>query len=300
MNNIAINTNNTILKHLTPILALVNPLTSDMVINPDGRVFIYENYKSPYCVKCPITEKSLERIAYMLASISGKSLNAQSPYLSAIIPKYNYRVEILIPPAVKKISMSIRIPQSNLVSLDNLYNKQMFSKETMELLKTLVKQKKNIIISGETGSGKTTLLSALINEIDNSERLIIIEEETKEINTNNENVVSIITNKNSFTGQEAVRSSLRMNPDRIIYGETRDGASCLEMLKAWRTGHNGGLATIHSTNAKGTKGRIEDLLLEVCPFKMDSLINDSLDVVIQVGFENDKRIIKEILELKNK
>ena len=86
-----------------------------------------------------------------------------------------------------------------------------------------------------------------------------------------------------------------MNPDRIIYGETRDGASCLEMLKAWRTGHKGGLATIHSPNAKNVKGRIKDLLMEVCPFDMKNLVDSTVDAVVQVGFYNNHRKVLEIL-----
>jgi len=118
------------------------------------------------------------------------------------------------------------------------------------MFENAVKNRKNILIAGATGSGKTTIANALIGEIKKG-RLIIIED-TPEITSSLPNSLNILTCK-KMNFQQAVRSALRMRPDRIIVGDIRDGGTALDLCEAWLAGHPGGIATIHASSASETK-----------------------------------------------
>lgn len=268
---------------------------TDVLINPDGTTYIDciggENIRLGHT----LSNDEIVRIGTLLASLSGRTLSSEHPEISTTFENGRARFEILIPPIVKSASLSLRLHQSVPFCIDDLIKNGMLSKSEASFLIEKLQMRKNIVISGETGSGKTTLLSSLLNTIDKNERIIIVEEGTEEVNCTLPNQVRIITSSRLFSGRDALESALRMNPDRIIFGEARDGASMLETLKAWRTGHSGGLMTLHASSASQIKARINDLLSEVCTTSQTSLIDDTVDVMVHCIIKNGKRKVEEII-----
>ena len=93
-----------------------------------------------------------------------------------------------------------------------------------------------------------------------------------------------------------MRSTLRLRPDRIIVGEVR-GPEALDMLKAWNTGHPGGIATIHANSAKAGLSRIEQLILEGARTVPRELIAEAIDVIVFISGRGTKRRIETIARL---
>lgn len=273
---------------------------TDVYINPDERTFITFSDMRTEEIKTPLSPQSIHLLGSLLATSSSSSLSFEHPFVSSSFEweNSNVRFEILIPPVVQKASLSLRFHTLSSPSVDELIKIGMLSIKNASLLQKLVREKKNIVISGETGSGKTTLLNALLNTIDPKERLVIVEDGINEITHNLPNAVSLTTIDNAFSSLDAIHSALRMNPDRIIYGEIRNYDSASETLKAWRTGHSGGLSTIHATSARDITLRLFDILSEKnTSEKMH--IDESIDVKVHCAIENDKRIVKEIIYDKN-
>ena len=272
-----------------------NATLTDVVINPNGLTFGETNEGKVLNLGRTLSNTEIVRIGTLLASLSGSRLSYSHPRVSASLDNSEKRFEILIPPAVESASLSLRLHHRALFSLDDLQKRGMLTEREAVLLKAAVKARKNIVISGETGAGKTTLLSSLINTIDESERIVIIEDGSSEINCKLPNSVKIVANNTSITGRDAVKASLRMNPDRIIYGEVRDGNAAYETLKAWHTGHNGGLSTIHAGGAHKIYDRFYELLNEVTTSESIEMVRNTVDVCVHCAFENGRRFVKEIL-----
>jgi type IV secretion system protein VirB11 len=142
---------------------------------------------------------------------------------------------------------------------------------------------RNILIVGGTGSGKTTLVNAVIEHISNAmpqERLLILED-TPEIQCAAPNHVFKRTTEN-IDLRRLLRSTMRYRPDRIIVGEVR-GGECLDLFKAWNTGHPGGVATVHANDAKGGLVRLENLVGEVTAAPMQRTIAAAIDVIVFIA-----------------
>lgn len=245
LNNSVYSVIKSILNPLYESLPKDSAVVTDVYINPDNRTFITLSDMSAKEIQTVVPPNNIYRLGALLSFLSSSSFSSEHPFVSSSlkINSKNARVEILIPPSVKAPSLSLRFHTLFCPNLTTLRKGGMLNAETEDLLKSFIRNKKNIIISGETGSGKTTLLNALLNEIDPTERVVIIEDGINEIRCNLPNTVNIIAIEDVFTSTDAIHSALRMNPDRIIYGEIRSYESACETLKAWRTGH--GLSLIH-------------------------------------------------------
>lgn len=175
----------------------------------------------------------------------------------------------------------------------------MLSKKHYEVLVDAIKNRKNILVVGGTGSGKTTFANALIDSIVNANpnhRLIIIED-TAEIQCNAKNrVILRATNKVSIL--RLLKATMRLRPDRIIVGEVR-GREALDLLKAWNTGHPGGVATVHANSAKGGLIRLEQLIAEGTATPMKELIAEAINIVVFIQKCSNGREIKEVIEVTN-
>ncbi len=148
-------------------------------------------------------------------------------------------------------------------------------------LRQAVAERRNIVVAGGTGSGKTTLLNALLAERAFSDARVIILEDTAELQCASANVVQLLTKRTDppVTMRDLVQTTLRLRPDRVVVGEVRDGAA-LEVLKAWNTGHPGGLLTLHANSAADALTRLEDLCLENIAASPKRLIASAVDLVV--------------------
>src|SRR5690606_12816300 len=144
--------------------------------------------------------------------------------------------------------------------------------------------KSNIVVAGGTGSGKTTLLNALLAEPAFTQARVVILEDTAELQCASSNVVQLLTKASApiIGMRDLVQMTLRLRPDRIVVGEVRDGAA-LEVLKAWNTGHPGGLLTLHANSAADAIARLEDLCMEARAQSATRLIEAAIDAVVFIA-----------------
>jgi pilus assembly protein CpaF len=160
-------------------------------------------------------------------------------------------------------------------------------------------QKKNILICGATGAGKTTLIAHLLKKISKTERVLILEE-SREIPVEHPHAVQLEAFHDTSL-RMLVKNALRMRPDRIILGECR-GAEAFDVIQALNTGHRGSIATIHASNALDSLKRLEALVSLGAPNiplnTIKNWIGSSIQVVVYLEKEGDKRGIKEILSVQ--
>jgi Flp pilus assembly CpaF family ATPase len=154
-----------------------------------------------------------------------------------------------------------------------------------EIIRAAVRERKNILVVGATGSGKTTLLNAILDaiaELTPFDRVISIED-TTELQCRVPNYLDLRAVGN-VTMLECLRASMRLKPTRIVVGEVR-GAEAHTLLKAWNTGHPGGLGTVHANGALLGLTRLESLVAEGTDAPQQKLIAETVDLVIFIDQE---------------
>jgi type IV secretion system protein VirB11 len=159
-----------------------------------------------------------------------------------------------------------------------------------------VRERRNIVVAGGTSSGKTTLVNALLAEVASLGERVLILEDTRELRCAAEDVVALRTKPGVASLADLVRSTLRLRPDRIIVGEVR-GAEALDMLKAWNTGHPGGLTTVHANSAEAALTRLEQLIQEAVVTVPRPLIAEAIDLIVFIKGRGGERRVDSILEL---
>lgn len=159
-----------------------------------------------------------------------------------------------------------------------------------ETLRTAVADRCNILVAGGTSSGKTTLTNALLAEVAKTADRVVLIEDTRELQCKAPNLVALRTKDGVASLSDLVRSSLRLRPDRIPIGEVR-GAEALGLLKAWGTGHPGGIGTIHAGSALGALHRMEQLIQEAVATVPRALIADTIQfIAVLAGRGSDRRL----------
>lgn len=170
--------------------------------------------------------------------------------------------------------------------------------EQSVLIRKAIDARLNIVVSGGTGSGKTTLANAVIAEMARSspEHRLVVLEDTAEIQCAAENAVSLHTT-DTVDMARLLKSTMRLRPDRIIVGEVRDGAA-LTLLKAWNTGHPGGITTIHANNAISALRRLEQLTAEASQQPMREVIGEAVDLVVSIERTPKGRRVREVIHVE--
>jgi len=276
--------------------ALYNPSVIEIMLNPDGNLwaeFLNEGIKKIGIMSATSAEALMATLASSLNTI----VSAEKPIIECELPINGARFAGILPPVVSQPSFSIRKRASSVFTLDDYVNKGIINKHQQQLIYRAVEQRQNILIVGGTGSGKTTLTNAIIDYMvtcSPTHRLVIIED-TTEIQCNAENAI-IIRSTDSIDMQRLVKTTLRLRPDRILIGEVR-GGEALSLLKAWNTGHPGGVATLHANSAYAGLIRLEQLVAEVSNQSSQLLIGQAIDVVIVINKTTMGRVISEIMQV---
>ena len=275
--------------------ALVDPAIVEIMQNPDGSLWLERSGEGRKCAGEVIAPDQAERIVRLVASLSGFDATREQPIVSAELPIGGQRFEGLLPPVVKTPSFAIRNHAASIFTLDDYVDAGSISPSNASALKQAIEMRKNILIVGGTGSGKTTLANACLEVVARSGDRVLILEDTRELRCAAKDCVALRTQPFVRMG-DLVRSTLRLRPDRIIVGEVR-GGEALDLLKAWSTGHPGGIATVHANSAADGLDRLEQLVGEVVANVPRKLISTAVDVV--VGIENRKgvRRVKDILRV---
>ena len=250
----------------------------EIMLNTDGKVWTDKIGVSMefLCYMSPVQSlQMLGTVAHMLGTV----INYHNPKVEGELPGDGSRVEGVIPPIAPNPSFNIRKKASAVFSLEEYVNSGRATNQDIHILCEAITARKNILVGGGTGTGKTTFVNAIINEmkiLTPQHRLLILED-TLELQCSMDNFVSMRTTSD-MSMQDLLKVTMRQRPDRIIIGEVR-GKEALDMLKAWNTGHPGGVCTVHANDARAGLLRIEQLISEVSQSPMRELIAEAIDVV---------------------
>jgi len=277
--------------------ALADDSTTEVMVNPDGRLWIDRHGEGRIALDVLIGGAEVERIIRLVASHIGQECHAGQPIVSAEIPETGERFEGLLPPVSSAPCFSIRKPAQVLYRLSDYVSAQTLLAEQACQLQEAVEASKNIVVAGGTSSGKTTLVNALLAEVASSGDRVIIIEDTRELSCAAEDCVALRTKPGVATLADLVRSTLRLRPDRIVVGEVR-GAEALDMLKAWNTGHPGGITTLHANSAHGALYRLEQLIQEAVITVPRRMIAEAIDIVVFLKGRGPGRRVETIASLE--
>jgi type IV secretion system protein TrbB len=278
--------------------ALADPLVVEVMVNPDGALRLDRLGEGRSDTGVRYHPAQVERIVRLVASHIGAEVHAGSPIVSAELPpreegRAGERFEGVLPPVALAPCFSIRKPAERVYTLADYVGDGIMDAGAARLLTQAVVDRRNILIAGGTSSGKTTLANALLAEMASLDERVILIEDTRELQSPAPDTVALRTRAGNVTMADLVRSTLRLRPDRIIVGEVR-GPEALDMLKAWNTGHPGGIATVHANGAEAALFRLEQLVQEVVVTVPRRLIAEAIDIVVFIAGRGRQRRVAAI------
>ena len=277
--------------------ALDCPLVVEVMVNDCGRVRLDTLDKGRVETSYMMPSGSAEAIIRLVAHHIGETVSEDRPLVAGTIPMTGERFQGVLPPLTAAPTFTIRKRPDVIFRLDDYVENAMMRASQAEVLRTALTERKNILVSGGTSSGKTTLLNALLAESVIADDRVILIEDTVELQCAARDKVQLLTKRTEprITIRDLVQTTLRLRPDRIVVGEIRDGAATLEMLKAWNTGHDGGLGTVHANSGGEALHRLEDLLSEVTSQTPHRLIGQAIDLLVHIRRLPKGRRIDEIV-----
>ena len=289
---------------LEPLLK--DPTVTDILVNGYDQVFVERfGLLEPSSARFK-DNKHLQRIIQKIVSAVGRRIDESSPMVDARLADGS-RVNAVVPPlAIDGPMLSIRKFARIPIGMDRLIEIGSVPSLVADVLKTIVRARLNVIISGGTGSGKTTLLNAMSASIDGRERIVTIED-SAELQLQQRHVVRLetrppnIEGRGEITQRELVKNALRMRPDRIIVGEVRAGEA-FDMLQAMNTGHEGSMTTVHANSSRDALARIEQMIgmsgVDMPARSSRAQIASAVHVVVQVArLADGRRKLVSISEL---
>ena len=289
------------LQNLGPIQPLLEDESiNDILINRHDAIFVERHGKLE---KTDITfpnDSAIIHIAEQIVDAVGRYLDPARPLVDARLLDGS-RVNIIAPPlAVDGTCISIRKFSKRVITLDQMVEQDNLSVQLGEFLKVVGKCKLNVIISGGTGSGKTTLLNAVSQFIDDSERVVTIED-AAELKLQQPHLVRLETKPVTYVDgrreedvpiRDLVKNALRMRPDRIIVGEVRS-AEAFDMMQAMNTGHEGSLTTIHANHPRDCLARLENMInmanLNLPTSSIRQQVSSAINLIVQISRMRDGR-----------
>jgi len=277
--------------------ALEAPDVVEALVNADGRLWLDRIGAGLVETEYRLSPQDREAAIRLIAHEAGETVGEHCPSLQTILPDSAARVQALLPPLVEAPILAIRKRPATIFTLADYVRDGIATPEQAQRLSDALRDKRNIVVAGGTGSGKTTLLNALLAEPVFRDARVVILEDTAELQCASPNAVQLLAKRTEppVSMRDLVQMTLRLRPDRIVVGEVRDGAA-LEVLKAWNTGHPGGLLTVHANAAADALLRLEDLCMEARATPPKRLIAQAVDMVVFIARREGGRVITEILE----
>ena len=269
----------------------------EVMLNPDGRLWIDRLSEGLSDTGETLSPEDGERIVRLVAHHVGAEVHIGNPRVSAELPETGERFEGLLPPVVAAPAFAIRKPAVAVFTLQDHVAAGIMSPVQAEILRQAVADRRNILVAGGTSTGKTTLTNALLAEVAKTSDRVVLIEDTRELQCAAPNLVAMRTKDGVATLSDLVRSSLRLRPDRIPIGEVR-GAEALDLLKAWGTGHPGGVGTIHAGTALGALRRLEQLIQEAVVTVPRALIAETIDLVAVLSGRGSARRLAELARVE--
>jgi type IV secretion system protein TrbB len=281
--------------------AIFDPLMTDIMLNEDGRVWYEAHGRGLTEAGFTIPANQTESLIGTVAAVFGTVANADHPIVEGELPIGRIRFEGLMPPIVRQACWTMRLPARVLYTIEDYLRDGIITERQAGAFRDAVDRKLNLVISGGTGSGKTTFAGAVINEMvfrsEPNERFVLLED-TPEIQCRAQNLLSLRTDDHaSIDMTRLVRTTMRLRPTRIIVGETR-GGEALALLKAWSTGHPGGVTTVHSNSAREALTRLDHLVEEAGVPRRPELSAETIQLVAFIQRTPEGRRVTELIRVQ--
>lgn len=273
------------------------PDVIEIMLNPDGLLWV-ERMGEPMESFGRMMPYQAEAIMTTVASVYKTTITRDNPILECELPFDGSRFEALIPPICLAPAFTIRRKALRIFTLDEYESSGIMTSRQVELLKQAIRDHQNILVVGSTGSGKTTLTNALIDYTAQAfpdERLVIIED-TAELQCRSPNQITLRAT-DQVDMLRLLKATMRLRPDRILVGEVR-GPEALALLKAWNTGHPGGVATVHADDASLGLLRLEELVSEASLTPRAQTIARTIHVVVFIAKTAVGRRVQEIISVQ--
>ncbi len=286
------------LRHaMGPVIAaaLSDRRVVEVMVNPDGKVWVDRIGEGRAFTGERMAPADANRILRLLADHVGEVVTKDRPRISATLPETGERFQGAFMPIVANPAFAIRKRPEVVFTLEDYLREGIMTARMVEMLREAAETRQNLLIAGGTGSGKTTLANAILALPAFARDRVVLIEDTAELRCSAEDRVEMLTKRTDppVTMTDLVRDTLRLRPDRIIIGEVRDG-SALDLLKAWNTGHPGGLATIHANSAAEALSRLEDLIGEVTQKPPYRAIAQAIHLVVFVERTTKGRRVRSV------
>ena len=272
---------------------LGDPQVVEIMLNPDGSLWVDRLGAGMQRVASIEPVRALT-IVNTVAAMLDAVVTPDRPILECELPLDGSRFEALIPPLVERASFALRKKAALVFALADYVAKGIMTQAQCQAIEDAIADRRNILVSGGTGTGKTTLANAILDavaRVSRDHRIVVIED-TRELQVNAENVVFLRTSDNTDMTR-LLRATMRLRPDRIVVGEVRDG-SALALLKAWNTGHPGGVGTVHANDASAALIRVGQLIQEAGVPPNPELIAEAINVVVSIKRTAEGRRIEEV------
>ena len=276
---------------------LEDPTVVEVMLNPDGRLWVDRLSEGLADTGVELPAADGERIVRLVAHHVGAEVHAGAPRVSAELPGTGERFEGLLPPVVAAPVFAIRKPAVAVFTLEDYVATGIMPETAATALREAIASRANILVAGGTSTGKTTLTNALLAEVAKSSDRVVLIEDTRELQCLTPNLVALRTKDGVASLSDLVRSSLRLRPDRIPIGEVR-GAEALDLLKAWGTGHPGGIGTIHAGSALGALRRLEQLIQEAVVTVPRAMIAETIDLIAVLSGRGSARRLSELAHVE--
>ncbi len=284
-------------RELGPVVlaALDDPDVTEVILNPDAVLWVESHGEGMRDTGTRMSGVQAENLIGTVASMLGTVVNARSPIVEGELPLDGNRFEGILPPVSTAPVFVIRKRPRLIYTLEDYITAGIMQAWHAVALRNAILTRRNIVIAGGTASGKTTLANALIHEMvalgEPTERFVILED-TRELQCAARNAIQL------HTGDVAdltrlTRVTMRLRPDRIIVGEVR-GAEALALLKAWNTGHPGGITTIHANSAAAALMRLDSLIQEAGVPTQAHLVAEAVDLVVFIARTLEGRRVNEL------
>ena len=276
---------------------LANPRVIEIMLNPDGSLWVERLGAGMEPVGELDPVRSLTIIT-TVAALLDTIVTQDRPILECELPLDGSRFEALIPPLVERPTFALRKKALLIFTLDHYMEQGAMSAAQREAIEEAVSQRHNILVCGGTGTGKTTFANAILDcvaRLDAAHRIVVIED-TRELQSSARNAVFLRTSDTTDMTR-LLRATMRLRPDRIVVGEVRD-ASALTLLKAWNTGHPGGVGTVHAFDASGALIRVGQLIQEAGVPPNPELIAEAVNVIVSIRRTDTSRRVEEVAAVR--
>jgi P-type conjugative transfer ATPase TrbB len=268
----------------------------EVMVNPDGAVWCERLGQGRISTGERLSVQAREGVVKLVASELNQEVDELRPSIDAQILQ-GARFHGWLGHISSGPGFVVRKRAEQLFTLEDYHSSGALPALYMEKLRGAVAARENILVVGGTGSGKTTFTNAMLHEVAKTGDRLLTVEDVPELRCATPDLVNMYTNDH-YTMRRAIQDALRKRPDRIVVGEVRDGASALELLKAWNTGHPGGVATLHANSARAALGRLEDLLLEAATTPPRRLIGEAIQWIVFVVREGTARRVSELVAVR--